>query len=66
MDVLFNEIINDVVFSPDNPQKEHDDPTLSEYEKAESCRRIAEILETMGDEDKTRFNVIPFLYIEGR
>ena len=64
LDVLFNEIINDVVFSPDNPRQEHDDPTLSEYEKAESCRRIAEILETMGDEDKTRYLAFMSTYVK--
>ena len=44
LDALFNEIINDVVFSPDNPQQEHSDPALTEYEEAESRRRITAIL----------------------
>ena len=57
LDALFNEIINDVVFSPDNPQKEHSDPTLTEYEEAESRRRIVTILETMQGGDKARYPV---------
>ena len=55
LDALFNEIINDVVFSPDNPQQEHDDQTLTEYEEAESRRRIMAILETMQGDDKARY-----------
>ena len=52
---LFNEIIIDVVFSPDNPQKEHSDPTLTGYEDAESRRRIIAILEKIQDENKARY-----------
>ena len=55
LDALFNEIINDVVFSPDNPQQEHSNPTLTEYEETESRRRIMAILETMEDGDKARY-----------
>ena len=55
LDALFNEIINDVVFSPDNPQQEHSDPTLTEYEETESRRRITAILKTMEDGDKARY-----------
>ena len=44
---LFNDIINDVVYSPDNLKKEHEDLTLTDYEETESRRRIAAILETM-------------------
>lgn len=43
--ILFNEIINDVRFSPDNPQKGHIHLTLTEYEEAESRLRITTILE---------------------
>ena len=57
LDALFNEIINDVVFSPDNPQQEHNNPTLTEYEKAESRRRITAILKTIEDGDKARYPV---------
>ncbi len=42
-------VINEVRFSPDNPQKEHQYLTLSEYEEAESRRRITAILEQMED-----------------
>ena len=52
---LFNEIIIDAVFSPDNPQKEHSDPTLTEYEEAESRRRIVAILEQIQGEDKAHY-----------
>lgn len=55
LDSLFNDIINDVIFSPDNPQREHEHLTLSEYEETESRRRITAILETMEGEDKTRY-----------
>ena len=55
LDALFNEVINDVVFSPDNPKQEHDDPTLTEYEETESRRRIMAILEKMQGEDKARY-----------
>lgn len=44
---LFLEIVNDVVFSPDNPR--HDSLTMTEYEETESRRRITAILETMED-----------------
>ena len=47
---LFLEVINDVAFSPDNPR--HDDQILTEYERAESRRRITAILEAMEDEDR--------------
>ena len=55
LDALFNEIINDVVFSPDNPKREHIDSILTEYEETESRRRITAILETVDGEDKTRY-----------
>ena len=55
LDALFNEIINDVVFSPDNPQQEHNNPALTEYEEAESRRRITAILKTMEGKDKARY-----------
>lgn len=55
LDALFNEIINDVVFSPDNPQKEHNTPILTEYEETESNRRITAILETMEGGDRARY-----------
>ena len=55
LDALFNEVINDVVFSPDNPKQEDDDPTLTEYEETESRRRIMAILEKMQGEDKARY-----------
>lgn len=55
LDSLFNDIINDVLFSPDNPNQTHEHLILSEYEETESRRRITAILETMEDEDKARY-----------
>ena len=49
LDVLFNEIINDVIASPENTTHIPDSNTLTEYEKTESRRRIAAILETVED-----------------
>ena len=49
LDILFNEIINDVIASPENTTHIPDSNTLTEYEKTESRRRIAAILETMED-----------------
>ena len=50
LDSLFNDIINDVVFSPGNPYHIPNSLILSEYEETESRRRITAILETMGDD----------------
>jgi len=47
MDALFNDVINDVALSPNTPASFSD--TLTEYEKEESRRRIAAILESLGD-----------------
>ena len=55
LDALFNEIVSDVVYSPENLKKEHDDCDLTEYEKNESRRRIAAILETMEDGEYLSF-----------
>ncbi len=48
LDNLFNEI-NDVVFSQENPNRAHEELALTEYEEAESRRRITAILETIED-----------------
>lgn len=45
LDVLFNEIINDVIDSPENKSHIPDARTLTEWEEAESRRRITAILE---------------------
>ena len=58
LDVLFNEIINDVIASPENTTHIPDSNTLTEYEKTESRRRIAAILETIED---GRENYLNFL-----
>lgn len=61
---LFNDMINDVVYSPDNPKKEHEEFTLSDYEETESRRRIAAILETMEEKDRARYFKLLDVYIE--
>ena len=52
---LFNDIINDVIFSPDNPKQEHEHLTLTEYEETECRRRITAILKTMEVEDAAHY-----------
>ena len=54
---LFNDIINDVVYSPDNPVKAHYGlDALTEYEETESRRRIAAILEAIENKaDRDRY-----------
>ncbi len=47
LDMLFNEIINDVINSPENKTHIPDSRTLTEWEEAESRRRITAILETI-------------------
>lgn len=48
---LCYDLINDVVFSPDNLMV-HDDFILTEYEKTEVCRRLAEILKVIEGKEK--------------
>lgn len=50
LDVLFNEIINDVINSPENKTHIADSNQLTEWEENESRRRIAAILEAMEDD----------------
>lgn len=50
---IFDQIISDVVYSPENSLKDHIGYKLTNYEKTESYRRILAILDTM--EDKTRY-----------
>lgn len=52
LEYLCSDVINDVVYSPDNPKKSHDDRVLTAYEETESRRRLAAILETLkGEKD---------------
>lgn len=51
LDALFNDIIDDVIASPENKTHTADSSKLTEWEKTESRRRIAAILETMEDKD---------------
>lgn len=52
---LFNDIINDAIFSPDNSKQEHEHLTLTEYEETECRRRITAILKTMEVEDAAHY-----------
>ena len=47
LEYLCSDVINDVVYSPDNPKKSHDDRVLTAYEETESRRRLTAILETL-------------------
>ena len=49
LDVLFNEVINDVINSPENKTHIPDAQTLTEWEEAESRRQLTAILETVED-----------------
>ncbi len=49
LDLLFNEIINDVISSPENKTHIPESRTLTEWEEAESRRRITAILEQIED-----------------
>ena len=62
--VLFNEVINDVINSPENPAHCDDAPTLTEWEETESRRQLTAILETIEDD---RVEYLNFLdaYIKG-
>lgn len=52
---LCYDLICEVVYSPDNPHKEHEDYILTEYEKTESRRRLTEILAKLDSEEKTSY-----------
>ena len=49
LDVLFNQVINDVINSPENTTHIPDARTLTEWEEAESRRQLTAILETIED-----------------
>ena len=49
LDVLFNEIINDVINSPENKTHVPDARTLTTWEEAESRRQLTAILERIED-----------------
>lgn len=53
LDVLFNEVINDVIFSPENQHHDLNSLTLSEYEKDESRRQLTKILKTIKDDGES-------------
>ena len=54
LDLLFNEIINDVINSPENRFHIPESHILTEWEQAEIHRRISVILDQVGD-DKTEY-----------
>ena len=49
LDVLFNEVINDVINSPENKSHIPDARTLTDWEEAESRRQLTAILEQIED-----------------
>ena len=49
LDVLFNEVIYDVINSPENTTHIPDAHTLTEWEETESRRQLTAILETVED-----------------
>ena len=49
LNILFREVINDVINSPENKTHIPDARTLTEWEKAESRRQLTAILETIED-----------------
>ena len=49
LDALFNDIINEVINSPENTTHIPDTLKLTKYEEKESRRRITTILETIAD-----------------
>ena len=53
LDVLFNEIINDVINSPENTTHISDARTLTAWEEAESRRQLTAILEQIADGSDT-------------
>ena len=52
MEYLCGDVIGSIVYSPDNPKQSEDDMVLSEYEKAESRRRLIPIFEALGMDKK--------------
>lgn len=47
LDTLFHEVVNDTIIAPENPTRAHDTSALTEWEEAESRRRLTVILETI-------------------
>lgn len=65
LESLFRDVIDTVVFSPDNPTQEHMDLDLTEYEEREGRRWITAILETIETEDKAHYLDLLDVYIKG-
>ena len=61
LDMLFNEIINDVINAPENKSHISDVRTLTEWEETESRRRIAAILETIETEGEIFLDYLDYL-----
>lgn len=64
LDVLFNEIINDIVFAPENDHGEHFDSKLSPQEEKESRCRIAFYLENIGEEKENYLSLMDRYLLE--
>lgn len=62
---FFHDIIDDVIYSPDNPSQEKEAGfKLTEYEVRESRRRITAILETIKTENRLRYLDMMDAYIK--
>lgn len=56
LESFFHDMIDDVIFSPENPVQEHNSFELTEYEARESRCQIAAILKTVNNpEDRMRY-----------
>ena len=51
LDILFNEVINDVINSSENTTHIPDTRTLTEQEESGSCRQLTAFLETVEADD---------------
>lgn len=66
LESFFHDVIDDVIFSSDNPTKDRMDLELTEYEERESRRWITEILETIESDNKARYLELMNAYINIR
>lgn len=57
LEYLCSDLICDIVYSLDNPKRSENDLFLTEYEKMESCRRLTEIFQVFGVDERCRANL---------
>ena len=55
LDILFCDVINNIILSPDNPSEESENMSLTEYEETESRWRIKEVLEAVENKEDKAF-----------